>query len=184
MSIFAIFDGHNGTDCVKFVSENLINKIRCHLLNADSSLDSQEYMYAFLKKCLVNSIQEVDLQFFSKYSNYSFDCGCTAVIVVIVGDRVICANVGDSRPILSRSGKPVCLSKDFKPENPEEKRRIEEAGGYVLGKRLNAQLATSRTFGNFRFKIISRSDIMEKANGGGQDMVTVHPEIREIQLNW
>jgi serine/threonine protein phosphatase PrpC len=105
-------------------------------------------------------------------------------IVVIVGDRVICANVGDSRAILSRNGKPVCLSKDFKPDNPDEKRRIEEAGGFVMGKRLNSKLATSRTFGNFRFKIISRSEVMEMANGGGQDIVTVIPQIRELQLNW
>jgi serine/threonine protein phosphatase PrpC len=80
VSIFAVFDGHNGIDCVRFVCENLVNKIRVNLLNSENALDTQENFYSYIKKVLVGSIQEVDLQYFNKYGNYSFDCGCTAVV--------------------------------------------------------------------------------------------------------
>ena len=35
---------------------------------------------------------------------FSIRCGSTAVIVLIIGDRIICANLGDSRAILSKRG--------------------------------------------------------------------------------
>lgn len=38
------------------------------------------------------------------------------------------ANAGDSRCVLSRNGKAIPLSEDHKPENEEERRRIEKAG--------------------------------------------------------
>lgn len=50
MSIFAVFDGHNGIDCVKFICENLVNKIRVHLLGSENGLDVQENFYAYIKK--------------------------------------------------------------------------------------------------------------------------------------
>lgn len=99
------------------------------------------------------------------------------MIVIIAGDRIITANVGDSRAVLCHDGKPIILSKDHKPDLADEKKRIEEAGGSVIGKRVNGKLATSRTFGNFRFKVISRSNIMYKSNGNGQDIITVQPDV-------
>ena len=80
-------------------------------------------------------------------------CGSAANIVIIAGDRILCANVGDSRAILSRNGKAINLSKDHKPDTPEETKRIQDAGGYVNFKRVCGKLATSRSFGDFNFKV-------------------------------
>ena len=49
----------------------------------------------------------------------------------VIGDRVVCANVGDSRALLSRKKTPICLSKDHKPKDLCEQERIEAAGGKV-----------------------------------------------------
>ena len=58
--------------------------------------------------------------------------GCTAVVVIVDENGVIyCANAGDSRAVLSCGGTAVPLSFDHKPENPAEKSRIQNAGGFV-----------------------------------------------------
>lgn len=59
--------------------------------------------------------------------------GTCAIIVLIVGDICYVANVGDSRAIMSVDGgdKILMLSKDHKPEDEEETRRVEENGGQI-----------------------------------------------------
>ena len=59
--------------------------------------------------------------------------GSCAVICLIVGDMCYIANVGDSRAIMSGNlGKKLFpLSRDHKPNDPLERKRIETAGGSV-----------------------------------------------------
>lgn len=47
-------------------------------------------------------------------SEISFKCGAAAVMVLIIGNRLFCASVGDSRAVLSRNGKAINLSVDQK----------------------------------------------------------------------
>ena len=55
--------------------------------------------------------------------------GCTANVILMDNyKQLIVANAGDSRCVLSRGGNAVPLSFDHKPDNDEEKRRIEKAG--------------------------------------------------------
>jgi len=53
--------------------------------------------------------------------------------VLIVGEVVYVANVGDSRAFMSIDcgSKIVPLTSDHKPENPDEQKRIEQNGGKV-----------------------------------------------------
>jgi serine/threonine protein phosphatase PrpC len=68
-----------------------------------------------------------------------FDCvvsGSTATVVLIQGDRVYSAHVGDSRALIGRllpSGQreALVLTPDHKPNLDEEKKRIESCGGEV-----------------------------------------------------
>ncbi len=53
-----------------------------------------------------------------------FAAGCTALTCLVRGDRVLCANTGDSRAVLCQKGKAVPLSTDHKPNVFEEARRI------------------------------------------------------------
>lgn len=61
-------------------------------------------------------------------------------------------NCGDSRFIYSSNGELVRASEDHKPENPGEKKRIEEAGGKVINNRINRDLNVSRGFADVQFK--------------------------------
>lgn len=59
--------------------------------------------------------------------------GSCAVLALIVGDMCYLANVGDSRAIMSVDGgeKIMVLSRDHKPEEANETKRIEENGGRI-----------------------------------------------------
>ena len=62
--------------------------------------------------------------------------GTTAVICIIRGDHLYTFNVGDSRAILASEVNDECvvteLTHDHKPSLPEERARIEKAGGRVF----------------------------------------------------
>jgi serine/threonine protein phosphatase PrpC len=79
--------------------------------------------------------------------------GSTATTVLITPDKIICANAGDSRTVISkRGGEPQALSKDHKPELELERKRIEAANGHVQNGRVNGTLAVSRALGDFSYK--------------------------------
>jgi serine/threonine protein phosphatase PrpC len=83
------------------------------------------------------------------------DCdesGCTANLNFVTDDYFVCANVGDTRAVLCRGGKAVAMSKDHKPTDPDETKRIEAAGARVTRKRVNAAIAVSRSLGDYFFK--------------------------------
>lgn len=78
--------------------------------------------------------------------------GCTANVVLIKGNKLYCANAGDTRCCISSAGKLVKMSKDHKPDDPMEKQRITEAGGYVTDGRVNGNLNLSRALGDLEYK--------------------------------
>jgi serine/threonine protein phosphatase PrpC len=58
--------------------------------------------------------------------------GCTANVILIEDrKKMFIANAGDSRCVLARAGQAVPLSFDHKPDNQEEKERIEKAGSTI-----------------------------------------------------
>lgn len=70
------------------------------------------------------------------------------------------ANVGDSRCVVSDNGKAVEMSFDHKPEDPEETRRINKAGGKVTSDgRVNNGLNLSRALGKQNHFFVLHSGI-------------------------
>jgi protein phosphatase 2C family protein 2/3 len=59
--------------------------------------------------------------------------GSCAIVVIIIDDYCYVANLGDSRGLISENGGEniFLLSKDHKPNDQEEKKRIYSAGGYI-----------------------------------------------------
>jgi serine/threonine protein phosphatase PrpC len=79
--------------------------------------------------------------------------GCTAnVILVDNHKKLYVANAGDSRCVLARAGKAIPLSFDHKPENEEERKRIENAGSAILEGRVDGNLNLSRSLGDLKYK--------------------------------
>ena len=46
------------------------------------------------------------------------------MIVLLVGNKMYCANVGDARAIMCRQGEAIDLSVDHKAKRPDEQERI------------------------------------------------------------
>ena len=83
----------------------------------------------------------------------AFNEGCTACVVLITNDSIYCANAGDSRAVIgAKNGEVIELSQDNKPDNENEKRRIQSAGSNVSNGRVDGSLAVSRAIGDWEFK--------------------------------
>lgn len=70
------------------------------------------------------------------------------------------------------TGQVLHQTRDHKPTNPGEKKRIEAAGGKVVRGRVDGELALSRALGDFRYK---RRDLISdptkyKVDGRGADV--------------
>lgn len=73
-------------------------------------------------------------------------------MVLLTPTEIYCANAGDSRTVMCDHGTAIDLSKDHKPDLPEERSRILKAGGEVMEGRVNGMLALSRAIGDFEYK--------------------------------
>lgn len=136
-----MFDGHG-------VQGHLISD---YIKGYFNSFFSQEELYVSNKNCPYTkpSLEDVYTKLSSNnYSliNYAFNLcenslsktkldasmsGSTCIIMFIINDKIITANAGDSRAMLSCQNNIRQLSYDHKPDNKDEKNRIINAGGRV-----------------------------------------------------
>ena len=67
------------------------------------------------------------------------------------------------------------MSVDHKPDNVEEKRRIEKAGGYVEDNRVKGVLNLSRSLGDLEYK-------QDTSLSAKDQMLSAYPEIRKEKI--
>lgn len=208
-SIFGVFDGHgyNGhyiSDIVKNTFSTYFTRSEIYYIPRSSysiisglpSLKNYTNEKEIYQKLIKNDYEIIRQAFNEveneiKESQYDSEfSGSTCCLVFLIGEKLICANVGDSRGILvnelGKHGKPNYLikinqiSNDHKPENSEEKQRILKYGGVV--KKINEfglnvgpfrvwlkdenypGLAMSRSLGDFVAKtigVINEPEILE-----------------------
>ena len=187
-NIFGVLDGHgsNGHYVSQFLRNYLIEKISKN--KEISETKDLNKIYETIKKSnyalLINIFLKADEALYKQPFDVTFS-GTTCVLVIQIGKKIICANVGDSRAILVYKNNSKTsifkLSHDFKPDLPEEKKRIYKMGGIVeqmldmngmkagpprvwgVGKNYPG-LAMSRSLGDFKGKkygIISLPEIIE-----------------------
>ena len=146
---------------------------------------------------LKSAIELTENNFLEKADNYYNDkidsSGSCGIILLIKKNKCIIANIGDSRLLIFKNKRLFFSTKDHKPNNYLEKKRIETAGGVVYktttaveiyqnGKLIETPwrvypggLSVSRTFGD----IESKNELL----GGKEGVVVATPDISEFDLN-
>lgn len=102
--------------------------------------------------------------------------GSTAVACLITPSHVYLINCGDSRAILVSGQKVALGTYDHKPINPNERERIQNAGGSVMIQRVNGSLAVSRALGDYEYKCV-------EGRGPCEQLVSPEPEVFAIYIN-
>ncbi|GLJ32033.1 hypothetical protein SUGI_0645140 [Cryptomeria japonica] len=101
--------------------------------------------------------------------------GSTACVAVIQNNKLIVANAGDSRCVLSRKGQAYNLSRDHKPDLENEKERILQAGGFIHAGRVNGSLNLARAIGDMELK-------QNKNLPPEKQILTACPDINVVEL--
>ena len=140
-NIFSVLDGHgvNGHLVSRFATKYFTsffknNKKMNQYINDEDTIcyRLKKNDYDILKRAFRHAERDIsknpDID-----ANFS---GTTCVMVFQIGEKLICANVGDSRAIIVKGAndndlKIKPLSIDQKPDDPEESKRIVENGGEI-----------------------------------------------------
>jgi serine/threonine protein phosphatase PrpC len=157
ITYLAVFDGHAGPNVSKYLGENL------HKYFFDS-----EYP---LKKKRINDIYDiVQKKLENQHGNFSKFSGSTALVAImydIDSSRYLhVMNTGDCRIVMCRNNIACPLTKDHKPNKPEEAYRLKKMGGEVVFDGVDYRiknLSVSRSFGDLDTApyVIHRPDIFK-----------------------
>lgn len=150
LGLFAIYDGHLGDSVPNYLQKNLF----CNILK-------EEEFWSDPSRSISKAYEKTDQAILSRSSDLGRG-GSTAVTAILInGQRLWIANVGDSRAVLSKGGQAIQMTTDHEPNT--ERGCIENKGGFVSNMpgdvpRVNGQLAVSRAFGDKSLKLHLRSD--------------------------
>jgi len=144
---FGVFDGHAGICAATFARNRLLDNIVSHEHFPETPIEVMR------EACL-----KTDTEFEEACTSLpEEESGTTVLAMLVMGDKLMVANIGDSRAVLSRRGQAVAMSQDQKPTMFSEWERIQKAGGYIDEEGfLNGQLAVSRAVGDFHVDDLKR----------------------------
>ena len=125
ISYFSIYDGHAGNKCCEYLKTYL------HHYIFDSDFFPQNPIKAIeqgFKNCEHKFLNSINVK-----NQYIDSSGSCAIIILIINDSCYIVNLGDSRALYSfdNGTKFFQLSRDHKPNDPIERKRIYKAGGNI-----------------------------------------------------
>lgn len=150
---YAVYDGHGGRQAVDYCEAKLHEVVMDELRAARARCANRALSDEAVAEALSRSFQRVDDQL---RLVGAWRCGCTATVALVnrtaSGPRVHVANVGDSRCVAVGSRGCERLSRDHRPTDQAEVKRIEADGGFVSRGRVGGVLGVSRALGDHSLK--------------------------------
>lgn len=152
---YAVYDGHGGRQAVDYCEAKLHEVVMDELRAARSRCAANRPLSdEAIAEALSRSFQRVDDQL---RLVGAWRCGATATVALVNrtahgGPRVHVANVGDSRCVAVGSRGCERLSRDHRPTDQAEVKRIEADGGFVSRGRVGGVLGVSRALGDHSLK--------------------------------
>lgn len=120
------------------------------------------------KRAILEGFRKTDASLLQESAAGAWQDGATAACVWVLGQTVFVANVGDAKAVVARlstvnglsnqsdgvsSLKAIVLTREHKAIYPQERARIQKAGGIISSNgRLQGRLEVSRAFGDRQFK--------------------------------
>lgn len=171
-AVYAVFDGHAGKAAAIFSRQHFVRFLLPELKGLALDAETGEPASAIaVEKCFKDAFWKLDAELATEGPETG---GTTCTAVLVTGSTYYFANLGDSRTIMTRSGKVGYQTRDHKPYNTKERLRIKNAGGFVLNGRVDGGLAVSRAFGDFIYK--QRPDL-----GQGDQKVSPTPQVDPLK---
>ncbi|XP_075445743.1 protein phosphatase 1D isoform X3 [Ascaphus truei] len=140
VAFFAVYDGHGGREAAHFARDNLWGFIRKQ--KGFMSQDPEDVCASIRKGFLAchHAMWKKLPEWPKTMTGLPSTSGTTASVVIIRGNKMYVAHVGDSGVVLGVQSsskdavKAVEVTQDHKPELPRERERIEGLGGSVINK--------------------------------------------------
>jgi protein phosphatase 2C family protein 2/3 len=187
-SFFGIYDGHGGAKCAEFLRDYLHQFV---IRDPEFPNNPKEAIRKGFKQA-----EHKFLEICQDRGELTDKSGSCAIVVLVVGNYWFVANVGDSRALLSSNNgcKIYSLSRDHKPSDEFEKKRIITSGGQIYHRTaitptnqgwqpeivvgplrvLPGRLSVCRTFGDPEAKLTQF--------GGNPNVITATPEIKSFEI--
>jgi protein phosphatase 1L len=155
--LFAIFDGHGGEGCVKFVKNQLKKQLMIHL-----KLDDDLTIYNTLTYACVLIDENWKAYVTRPSAKFRDHSGTTALFAMVINNALWITNVGDSRAVLGKDDETIQLSEDAKPPIEKYQKEIMERGGFVQWKRVDGSLDMARSIGDIDHPSVSGRPFIQK----------------------
>ncbi|KAL0407547.1 UNVERIFIED_CONTAM: putative protein phosphatase 2C 28 [Sesamum latifolium] len=146
LGLFAIFDGHSGREVAEYLQDHLFDNI----------LNEPDF-WSNPKSAVKRAYEATDSEILENVVGSRG--GSTAVTAILINtEKLVVANVGDSRAVICKNGTGKQITMDHDPL--KERGLVESKGGNVP--RVDGQLAMTRAFGDERLKnhITAEPDIV------------------------
>jgi protein phosphatase len=186
---FGVFDGHSGLEAAVAARDSFERHLRTDYA-LETSLQSHDKKQLDAKKMICELAAKVDTEVLTECGEDSAS-GTTGTFFFARCDdsdqsdssgfdiKLFVGNVGDSRVLLWTGSELQVMTKDHKPDDPEEKARIERFGGKVERGRVEGNLAVSRAFGDAFFK----TNKSRNAGPSDQKVIAV-PDVTMASVKW
>jgi len=146
---FGIYDGHRNSYVSEYLQKNLHNVVQ-----NSTKISSQP------QNAIKEAFCKIDKEVLKNQQSLNIQGGSTALCGYINSGSLYLANVGDSKAIVIRDGVPVTLNVEHRANNENERKNVENRGGFVFEKKglktsrflVQGALELTRSIGDSNYK--------------------------------